>query len=210
MEFLLQLGHDWERILKSLPLDNFSKIVDLCPGYTPKIELGLYFLHHKGKIHILDKDTMSVNSLERFISLFDPEFRIVKKCEDLFKSVKGSYDLVLGNHIIDDLAVYYFSQKAGISLDKFYANEEVAQQVWKGILAKRLDSVNEITEKIVDILDKVTGKGGYLCLSQYKSYSEKLFDMKEAYNFNKAVFKKVQRILVRQCLFPFRESPRSL
>ena len=126
-----------------------------------------------------------------------PEFRIVKKCEDLFKSVKGSYDLVLGNHIIDDLAVYYFSQKAGISLDKFYANEEVAQQVWKGILAKRLDSVNEITEKIVDILDKVTGKGGYLCLSQYKSYSEKLFDMKEAYNFNKAVFKKVQRILVK-------------
>lgn len=198
MEFLLQLGHDWEQILKALPLSNYSKIVDLCPGYTPKIELGLFFQKYDGKIYVLDIDSKSINSLARFIKLFGPEFRVIKKKENLFGKIGSSYDLVLGNHVIDDLVVYYFTNKSGITLKDFYANEEVAIEVWKKILGSRSANVKDVSVKIADIFGKITNKGGTVCLTQYESYAEKLFGLKEAYLFNKEVFAKVKSILIKR------------
>lgn len=197
MEFLLQLGHDWERVLKVLPLNNFSKIVDICPGYTPKIELGLFFQKYDGRVYVLDIDSKSINSLARFIKLFSPEFKVVKKKENLFGKIGVSYDLVLGNHVIDDLVVYYFTNKSGIKLKDFYANEEVAIKVWKNILESRSTNVKEVSVKIADIFGKITNKGGTVCLTQYESYAEKLFGLKEAYLFNKEVFAKVKSNLIK-------------
>lgn len=196
IEFLLQLGHDWEKLLEVLNIEKHEKIVDICPGFTPKIELGLYFRQFKGKIYILDIDSKSINSLTRFIKLFNPQFKVLKKKENLFGKKISVFDLVLGNHIIDDLVVYYFTNKAGISLKDFYAKEEVAISVWKNILKSKSANVNDVSEKIADILERITRDRGTVCLSQYKSYAEKLFGLSEAYTFNKEVFGKVKSILV--------------
>lgn len=198
MEFLMQLGHDWKNILKALPLKKNSKIVDLCPGYTPKIELGLYYLNFCGKIHILDKDVNSIKNLDRFISLFNPKFKIIKKQENLFGPKKTSYDLVLGNHIVDDLVVYYFTNKSGIKLQDYYAQEEIAIEVWKNILAQKTTNLVEVSEKIANIFENITKPKGIICLSQYKSYTEKLFDLSEAYKFNKETFKCLKSILEKR------------
>src|SRR4051812_8575526 len=40
LEFYCLLGQTWTRLLGTLEVDRFSVIADLCPGYTPKIELG--------------------------------------------------------------------------------------------------------------------------------------------------------------------------
>lgn len=198
MEFLLQLGHDWERILRVLPLSNFSKVVDLCPGYTPKIELGLYFRQYSGKVYVLDIDLKSMGSLARFIKLFDPKFEVIKKKENLFGKTASLYDLVLGNHVIDDLVVYYFTKKLGVKLKDFYASEDVAVGVWKNILADRTHNAEDVSGRIADIFVKITNVGGTVCLTQYESYAEKLFDLRKAYSFNKEVFGKVKSILVKR------------
>lgn len=194
LEFLMQLGHDWEQVLKILHIKKDSEIVDLCPGYTPKIELGLYYLNFKGKISLLDKDLKSIKNLERFINLYNPKFTIVKEQKDLF-SHKSTYDFVLGNHIVDDLTVYYFCRKLKIPLTKFYADEQTAEKVWKKILENPEKNSAEISQKIAKALNVLTRKKGYLCLAQYKSYSEKLFGMKDSYEFNKKVFQKIQKEL---------------
>jgi hypothetical protein len=196
MEFLLQLGHDWDRLLGVLHLERFDKIVDLCPGYTPKIELGLYFGEYKGKISILDIDKRSIDSLERFMKLFSPKFKIVKVVKNLFGRKLPKYKVVLGNHIIDDLVVYYFCSKENVSLKDFYAKEEIAEKVWRKILLNKGENANEVSTKISEIIDHITQKTGYVCLTQYKSYSEKLFGMSGAYNFNKKVFMKIFDILI--------------
>jgi hypothetical protein len=196
LELLMLLGHDWSRILKVLPIKPSSKIADLCPGFTPKIELGLYYNKFKGKIFIIDKDKASINSLERFVSLFDPAFKTVKVHKDLFHKAVGKYDFVLGNHIIDDLVIYYFAKKAGITLDRFYSEEKTAENLWRNILTNKDKNLLEISKRLADIIGNTVKTGGFLCIAQYKSYSEKILDLTEAFNFNKIVLNTVISLLL--------------
>lgn len=193
LEFLLQLGHDWQKLLSVIPSGDLKDIVDLCPGYTPKIELGFFFLGFKGKISVLDIDKKSIKNLLRFMKLFSPKFKLNMIVKNLFGSHLPKYKIVLGNHIIDDLVVYYFCKKQKISLKRFYAEEKVAEEVWKKILSDRKHNVDEVSEKILEIINLVTRKSGYVLLTQYKSYSEKLFGVEGAYDFNKKVFTKIAR-----------------
>lgn len=191
MEFLFQLGHDWEHILKAIPQINSRTIVDLCPGFTPKIELGLFYLQFRGKVSVIDVDTKSLASLVRFIRLLNSEFKIQKIRKNLFSAKIAKYDLVLGNHIIDDLVINYFCQLGKITQDDFYQREDVAKKIWQEILAKRNENIAVASATIAGIFQKVTASGGYLCLTQYKSYAEKLFDQKISFQFNSQVLKNV-------------------
>ena len=191
LEFYSYLGKTWASILSELKLENFSKILDICPGYSPKIELGLYYLGYKGKLIVLDKDKQSFCFLQKFTDLFNVGYDMEAKFSDFFEKKDEQYELVVANHVLDDLTVDYFAKKQGTSLKDIYANEQEMIKIWNYILKDKKQNMEEILPLLVNSFDGFVKKGGYFCLAQYKSYMEKMLGMEETSKFNKDLFEEV-------------------
>lgn len=189
--FYCDIGKNWAQILKHYDVNNYSEIVDLCPGYTPKIELALFYLGYKNKLTVIDKKVSFLSDLEKFTRLFNPLFKIEKKGIDLFGKFKSNYRFIIANHIIDDLAMDHFATKFGIKIEDIYRDENIVKEFWRKIIANKKQNIPEIADKIAKMLMKIVAPGGYLFLSQYKSYMEKLLNMNEVPFFNKKVLKVV-------------------
>lgn len=198
LEFYCSLGKTWERILKQFPLDQLTTIADLCPGFAPKVELGLFYLQYTGEVVILDNDKQAMQQLQKFLELFNPQFNLKTKNVDLFTKFEGDYELVIGNHIIDDLILYHFSQKAGISLSQAYESEQTMISLWNSILADPDASASEVIPLISSICQRVVKPGGHICLSQYPSYMERMLGNLGASDFNRRVFLAVVDELLQQ------------
>jgi hypothetical protein len=195
LQFYSLLGKTWAQLLEPLEINKFTKIVDLCPGYTPKIELALFYLGYKGEVIVLDNDVESVTELKKFMALFNPQFAITERIVNLFNPSKEKYQLVLANHVIDDLVLSHFSQKKGVSLKNIYEKEGALIDLWKYILSNKESHLNEIIPRIASVFDQLIEKNGLLCMSHYKSYMEKILDMDDAAGFNREVFKQVAQEL---------------
>ena len=192
-----KIAKTWSSILSNLPIDKQTNILDLCPGYAPKIELALFYLGYRGTVTIIDEDNTSMKQLVKFMALFNPQFKIVTMKRDLFSPLKEKFHLAVGNHIIDDLILHYFAKKAGINTNEFYENEQALVDFWKRVLLNKNENQKEITQKISDIFKTIIANGGYLCLSQYKSYMDKMLDLEKEFLFSSAVFTKIIKNLMR-------------
>ncbi len=190
LEFYSLIGRSWAKIFEKLDIHKFKKIVDLCPGFIPKIELGLFYFKYKGKVIAIDKDIESLKRLEKFLAIFNPKFSLEKKAIDVFRNLEG-YEFVTGNHIIDDLILYYFSKKRNINLNELYAKEDRMRDFWGSIEQNREEYLKEIVSVLVDLFKRMIGINGYLCISHYKSYMEKLLDLENAADFAQAAWQKV-------------------
>ena len=186
-----KIAKTWSSILSNLPINKETNILDLCPGYAPKVELALFYLRYKGMVTILDEDSASVKQLVKFMELFNPQFKIKILKQDLFSPTKEKFPFVIGNHIIDDLILYYFAKKSNLNINKFYENEQEIVGFWKRIFIDKNENQREITQKISDTLCPIVAVGGYLCLSHYKSYMDVMLDLEKEYLFSKYVFNNV-------------------
>lgn len=197
IETYAKIGKTWSHILNKLPINKYDTVIDICPGYSPKVELALFYVKYKRKVIIVDKDTEAVNDLMKFMELFHPQFTIIPFIHDLFLPTKNQFPFVIGNHIIDDMLLYYFAKKYKSTTKELYAKEEKFISMWNKILEKEKDNQNEIVSKLTQILTRLVSPDGYLCLSQYKSYTEKMLDLDQAYLFSKKVFNEIVENLCR-------------
>jgi len=182
-----RIAKTWSFILSTLPINDKTNLLDICPGYAPKIELALFYLGYRGTVTILDEDYTSMKQLIKFMNLFNPQFKIRTLKRNFFSPTKEKFPVVIGNHIIDDLILYYFAKKADFNINKFYENEQELTDFWKRIILDKDENQKEITQKISDILSTIIAAEGYLCLSHYKSYMDKMLDLEKEYLFSKYV-----------------------
>lgn len=197
LTFYAQIGRDWGKVFDSLNINKFKSVVDLCPGSIPKIELGLFYSKYSGKVLLLDKNEKSLKKLESFMLLFNYNFTIRKKITNLFQSKIGSYEFVCANHVIDDLVLYYFCNKKKVSFDDLYENEEKMIKFWSTILLEKSSHKQEVAKSTAKILKGIVKSKGYICITHYKSYAEKLLSLDDASNFNRQVFTQVKAELIK-------------
>ncbi|MCX6733448.1 MAG: hypothetical protein NTX63_01405 [Candidatus Peregrinibacteria bacterium] len=198
LQFYCLIGKTWAAVLNELHIEKYKEIVDLCPGYTPKIELALFYLKYKGKLTILDKDRNAMNELEKFLALFEPQYTINKKTVDMFRSRAKKYKMVLANHIVDDLVIDYFSSKWSISSHDLYEKEGQFQALWQRVLEHEQDHYVEILPQIVRALEGYVETKGWICITHYKSYMEKLLDLENATRFTRKLLKGVIAELIKK------------
>jgi hypothetical protein len=191
LEFYSLIGKTWSKILSALNIQNNPQIIDLCPGFVPKIELGLFYLQYEGKVIVIDKDSRALSALIKFMNLFNPKFKVSKKVINLFGRFKENYEVILANHLIDDLVLCYFSNKLKMKLSDVYEKEGNVKKVWEYVLKDKKGNLDIITMIIVKILVQLIGSKGLICMTYYKSYLDKILDMDDAYNFNRELFKKI-------------------
>jgi len=198
LEFYALIGKTWAKVLCEININKFSEVADLCPGFSPKIELALFYAGFEGQVVMIDKDFSALSKLERFMRLFQPKFSLIKKRVDLFNEFKESYDVVLANHVIDDLVIAYFAEKNGIKLRDVYAKEGKIVILWNKILKNKEQNLAEILSVVASVFRKITKRDGIICFTQYKSYMEKLLDMDGAFRFNRVLFNALVKKLTKE------------
>jgi hypothetical protein len=192
-----RIGDAWSEIFKILPIKRFAEILDICPGFAPKIEIGLFYRGYKGRVVVLDKQKAAVTNLKKIMSLFRPDFEIVPYARNLFFPARKKFRMVAGNHVFDDLILEYFCEKNRIDSRNIYEKEGRFVKVWGMILRQNRDFEDELVDKFSGVFRSLTEKGGYLCLAQYKSYMEKMLSLDNSYSFTRKIFRKVITNLLR-------------
>lgn len=190
-----KIGIAWSNIFKQLSVQSFKEVIDLCPGFTPKVELGLLYAGFKGNVKILDQDLSVMKQLQKNLQLFYPTFSTELLLTDLFKQNKISARFIVGNHIFDDLILNYFGKKLNIDTSRIYRDEEQFLHLWKMILADKQRNKQEIVQILSHTLKQLVAKNGYLCLSQYQSYMERMLGLSEATRYTHNVFVGVKKDL---------------
>lgn len=190
LEFYCYLAKTWAKVLKEIGIDKYKTVVDLCPGYTPKIELALFYLNYSGRVLVLDKEMDSMKELVKFMNLFNPKYSITSKKIDVFKE-KQKYEFIVANHIVDDLVIDHFCHKWSIKPGDVYEVEGMLKKIWEKILKDTDKNTSEILPKITNLFKNISKKGSTIVISQYQSYIERLLDINSVTKFNKNLLGKL-------------------
>jgi hypothetical protein len=177
----------WARVLEKIDVHRFSEVADLCPGWAPKLELALFYLQYKGKLVLLDKDASSLEQNQSFIRLFNPQYEVRSLVTDIFDLKESPGELVLANHLIDDLLLNLCAAEAGFDPLAIYEREESMKNAWDLILGRRRYFFSKIVDELAQLFLRLVPKGGCLILTQYQAYVEKLLDLQQAAAFCKEV-----------------------
>jgi hypothetical protein len=196
LNFHCWVGCTWARIFSNIKLENVSSVLDLCPGASPKVELGLYYSDFDGQVTAINKDHRASSRLLKFTELFKPKFKLKIHKLEFFSMRQQAADLVVGNHILDDLALDYYSQLAGIARGQVYEKEQNLKKIWQFILADQETSLNFLGIKVATVLSKIVKPGGRLLLSQYPSYLERILELKKESAFSQNLLKRVTSTLI--------------
>jgi len=161
---------DWVAILNQLPLAQEASCIDLCTGAWPKIGLALKKLGHLGTLTMLEKDAHAMQQIRQIIELFDPDFAIRFVQQDLFAIDNQAYQLVAGNHVLDDLILNEYAQQQRMELRDIYLNETTFRHCTTEI-QKHFDTA-AFNEKLAAQLSRLCGASGFIVLTHYSSVTE--------------------------------------
>lgn len=190
----------WAQVLGGFNVHQFSTVADLCPGWAPKIELALFYLQYAGKVRLLDKDEASLRQNELFIRLFNPKYSLETQVVDIFEVREPPGDLLLANHLIDDLLLTEAGPEAGFNPTEVYEREDSMREAWRAILSRRSYFFSRILDEFTALFLGMIEKGGCLILTQYEAYVEKLLGLKEASAFCREIaVALVERLKDRGC-----------
>jgi hypothetical protein len=169
--FLTSIGKIWAEIFLLLPNKKYS-ILDIGPGYFPKIELGLYYNNFRGTVTLLDNNNSALIGADSFLKFFNIKFQTKKFKKDIWSKHSVKYDLIVANHLIDDLLLSQFCTKNKIPIKHLYTKEESFVNAWKQIVYDKKLSA-ELINRFSAQLNQLTKNSGYIILLDYPSHSHK-------------------------------------
>lgn len=168
-----EIAQIWAKVLKPIITENTKCVLDLCPGWAPKIELALHNLAFSGTVQMWDVDLSSTKRAMDYMKLFKPNYDLQQVGTNLLSGdsqIKS--DLIVANHIIDDLLLYKFCMRNKIELSSLYGSESLLIAATEGIITdKKIQK--EISSRLVSVVDTTLSKGGFFVISQYAGLFEK-------------------------------------
>lgn len=183
VETFSQQAQTWARIFDVIKINEYSNVIDLCPGWSPKIPLGLYYSGFKGKITIMDRSAENVGELQKFMKLFRPSFSMESFQLDLLKPFELCAPLVLASHVIDDLVIDLAGRILNIDTSRIYMDEAVLRACWNQILSHQHLLKEESVRALCAIIEKIVMPGGRMILTHYHSYLDRLLQLDDAVVF---------------------------
>lgn len=175
LESYTQVGKSWKSIFETIWLRDDQRVLNLCPGWSPKVELGLYYNGFSGSVDVCDIDKQSAGHIRNFMRIFDHHFHIYQKTKNVLTDSLWSYEVIVGNHIIDDLVVGDYVAQNRLSLEDFYKNEDGIKGYTQDMQAKEQWEIQKsLIQTLADQIDTHLTSGGYVVLNHYKSYVDDL------------------------------------
>lgn len=194
----------WEAIFKEIDFSHINSIIDLCLGWSPKLELALIKTGFEGSVIVVDKSEINLEYFNLLLEPFSKKFKVTPVCLDILnmrqldkKKLKG--DLILANHIIDDLILNYFLKEPDKEKDVF-ENMELMRQTWDKILSQN-GLIEEVYSKFKEVLLTITKKDSCVLIAQYPGYQENLYGLNKAYEVCFELLIKLKKDLIRSKLY---------
>ena len=168
-------AREWVEVLRPLPLTRFGRVANLCPGWSPKLELALGHLGFGGTVVLVDRSAEAVQRIQEFARLFRTELPLEHLRRDLWQPAPETFPLVVASHVLDDLTLDAFRERLGLaSWEALYEQEEAVRGAWEALVAARDAVLREMPARIATALTQYVGPGGYLAFSHYPSLAEQL------------------------------------
>lgn len=176
-----QQAKDWHELMQFIPFERISSILDIGPGFSPKIELALKLLGYKEKLTVLDKSPTALSGLRDFLYMIDFSYELNTICDDLFAVKNLYFNLVTANHLFDDLLIDAYCSLKQISPEYLYESE-------KGLIEAtfEISQTYDMTSLICRtscVLSQLVEENGFLLLRHYQGLTEKALGLNSWFEF---------------------------
>jgi len=191
-------GEFWASILKPLITTKTKTILDVCPGWAPKIELGLWKLRFKGTTHLVDYNPSSLSSIESYLKMIGSDLKLVNHNDNFFylKSLP-QMDLIVGNHIVDDLLLHEYCEKSQVMITSLYESENAMLKATEEILKLGMIDQKVFADSVSQVIISLMKQNSYIVLSQYKGLFERTHRLTEWSNFVGEIFRHIESNLLK-------------
>ncbi len=185
----------YEFIQHHIPLATLSSILDIGPGFSPKIELALKLAGYKGRLTVVDKSASALIGLQDFLHMVDFPFELHAICDDLFAIKNVHFNLVTANHLFDDLLMDAYCTIEQLPLQWVYESETSMIDVTSKII--QTFDTTLLTHKIALTLGELVQENGFLLIRHYQGLTEKALELTAWYAFVTLFFENVVEELKR-------------
>lgn len=174
----LHQARTWEEILKNCDIKNIECVIDLCPGWAPKIEWALYHLNYSGKVIAYDESPEATKNITEFMQLFPIKYQLQTVAGKLELPTIEPAKIVIANHIIDDFILNHFSRLWGESAKDVYRSEKAYIQMVGRILAEK-EECEKCLDEFARALSLYVAADGLLFITHYPSVTERSLHLAE-------------------------------
>ena len=190
LDFYRMIGKAWEQLFSGEVIAKAKKVTEFCPGYYAKVGLGLHYAGFTGILTAVDADKKSLDRMVRMLKLFDVSFQTNAAVADIYHSENESSnvpraDVVVGNHIFDDLLLWEICSLKKVNLNIAYRDETMMRKLWNDISDVQSEIIPGVAKKFFLMLEKYVDANGKAVFLHYESYFERSlkFDLPQILSF---------------------------
>ncbi|ARM32107.1 hypothetical protein B0B39_00495 [Legionella longbeachae] len=180
---------DWFDFLQNIPLKDMTSILDIGPGFSPKLALALKRANYTGSLTLLDKSEIALHGLKQFLEMMGVSFETHLLCEDIFDKSHHCYQLVAANHLFDDLIIDAYCNSHQTSAKELYEDEisfiKTTEDIILGFDKTRL------LMNISTVFSKTVARNGYLLIRHYKGLTEQALELSNWHEYVSHFFENV-------------------
>lgn len=190
----------WKKIFARFSQKKLQTITDLCPGWSPKIEIALFRTNYSGIVNIIDKVPGHIDTLVTLVRSFPINFKLKPVVTDLLGPIITKIppaDLVVANHIIDDLLIDLYQKTKKTSHNNIFEDPDTYLEICQKII-KSPNLQDTIIHKLQNRLLHLINPSGYLLITQYQGYQEKLYSQNHLHQFYFETTRKLVQKLISQ------------
>lgn len=190
----------WSEILKCLPLDRIESVLDICPGWSPKIEWALSDLNFEGKVYLLDLSSEALRRLERLLKIYQVKYSWEFLLEDFFSVDMPPVDLLVANHAFDDLVLEQYCRRSGILLESLYESEALIRKATENAILGKHFCKDEFCAKVVARIDNLVKCERYVACMHYQGLTERALELADWTSF---IFELMENVYSRLCVLGY-------
>lgn len=175
------LGLLWARVLRQQEMRLNSRVVELGPGFSAKIGHGLAEVGFHGEIMLVEpNDDARLSAVGKYLRLL-PQTHVrtwAQALQHAGEPVQGQVDLLLANHILDDL--FLSTRLPFRDSDRLFAEMRPGRdcsdfflQTWRRILGDPASVDRAIARVVDDLVRQLTAtRPACLVMNQYPSWRQ--------------------------------------
>lgn len=185
------IGMLFSKIINDFNLNNCKTILEIAPGFRYKIAYALKEINFNGTLYIIDSSKEVCDYVKEKYQEILPDATIITINDSLENVIKNlpKIDLLLGNHIIDDLIIY---KEANINYKINENIQDILNLSWKNIYnTKKYLSINA---RVINLFKELFKKVDFCILNQYKG-NVFLLDNNYEYIITKECFNKIKNMV---------------
>jgi hypothetical protein len=172
LTFYWSVGRVWREVLEKVIPPTVQHAAELGCGYVPKASLGLHYLNYMGRVDLVDSDEAAASHARNFLELFGARFHCDTRRTTLIEAPQEAYDLVVANHLLDDLALSFYCATQGSEFTALYLDEVSYASTWRTMVADR-EWLPGFVDSTVSTLLRLLKPNGTVVLIDYPSFSHR-------------------------------------